>query len=119
MLFRSQTFESELSGQPTTLPDKISELEQWGLDSAVAVSLRRWVSEGHAEVQVVMAFLHALSQSAAGGGFGRAFKRVILNGWKQVAPGQALDQTMKAALKDIAADAWNWMPADHPAEVLP
>ena len=44
---------------------------------------------------------------------------MILKGWKQVAPGQALDQTMNAALKDIAADAWNWMQADHPAEVLP
>ena len=109
----------ELSGRPTTLPDKISELEQWGLDSAMAASLRQWVSEGHAEAQVVMAFLHALSQSAAGECFGRAFKRVILKGWKQVAPGQALDQTMKAALKDITTDAWNWMPADHPAEVLP
>ena len=114
-----QAMEIELSGRPTTLPDKISELEQWGLDSAMAASLRQWVSEGHAEAQVVMAFLHALSQSAAGECFGRAFKRVILKGWKQVAPGQALDQTMKAALKDITTDAWNWMPADHPAEVLP
>ena len=111
--------ENELSGRPTTLPDKISELEQWGLDSTVAASLRQWVSEGHVEVQVVMAFLHALSQSAAGECFDRAFKRVILKGWKLVAPGQALDQTMKAALKDITADAWNWLPADHPAEVLP
>ena len=114
-----QAMEIELSGRPTTLPDKISELEQWGLDSPAAASLRQWVSEGHAEAQVVMAFLHALSQSAAGECFGRAFKRVILKGWKQVAPGQALDQTMKAALKDITADAWNWMTADHPAEVLP
>jgi hypothetical protein len=114
-----QAMENELSGRPTTLPDNISELEQSGLDSAVAARLRQWVSEGHAEVQVVMAFLYALSQSAAGECFGRAFKRVILKGWKQVAPGQALDQTMKAALKDITADAWNWMPADHPAEVLP
>jgi len=114
-----QAMEIELSSRPTTLPDKISELEQWGLDSPAAASLRQWVSEGHAEAQVVMAFLHALSQSAAGECFGRAFKRVILKGWKQVAPGQALDQTMKAALKDITTDAWNWMPADHPAEVLP
>jgi Ca-activated chloride channel family protein len=114
-----QAMEIELSGRPTTLPDKISELEQWGLDSPAAASLRQWVSEGHAEAQVVMAFLHALSQSAAGECFGRTFKRVILKGWKQVAPGQALDQTMKAALKDITADAWNWMTADHPAEILP
>jgi Ca-activated chloride channel family protein len=114
-----QAMEIELAGRPTTLPDKISELEQWGLDSPAAASLRQWVSEGHAEAQVVMAFLHALSQSAAGECFGRAFKRVILKGWKQVAPGQALDQTMKAALKDVTADAWNWSPVDHPAEVLP
>lgn len=114
-----QAMEIELSGRPTTLPDKILELEQWGLDSPAAASLRQWVSEGLAEAQVVMAFLHALSQSAAGECFGRAFKRVILKGWKQVAPGQALDQAMKAALKDITTDAWNWMPADHPAEVLP
>ncbi len=114
-----QAMEIELSGRPTTLPDKISELEHWGLDSPAAASLRQWMSEGHAEAQVVMAFLHALSQSVAGECFGRAFKRVILKGWKQVAPGQALDQAMKAALKDITADAWNWMPADHLAEVLP
>jgi hypothetical protein len=114
-----QAMENELSGRPTTLPDNISELEQWGLDSPAVASLRQWVSEGHAEAQVVMAFLHALSESGAGECFGRAFKRVILKGWKQVAPGQALDQTMKAALKDITSDTWNWMPADHPAEVLP
>jgi Ca-activated chloride channel family protein len=114
-----QAMEIELSGRPTTLPDKILELEQWGLDSPAAASLRQWVSEGHAEAQVVMAFLHALSQSAAGECFGRALKRVILKGWKQVAPGQVLDQTMKAALKDITVDVWNWMPDDHPAEVLP
>ncbi len=114
-----QSMEIELSGRPTTLPDKISELEQWGLDSPATASLRQWVREGHSEVRVVMAFLHALSQSAVGECFGRAFKRVILKGWKQVAPGQVLDQTMKAALKDITADAWNWMLADQPAEVLP
>ena len=114
-----QAMENEFSGRPTTLPNKISELEQWGLDSLVAVSLGQWVIEGHAELEVVMAFLYALSQSAAGACFGRAFKRVILKGWKQVVPGQALDQAMKSALKDVTADAWNWSPVDHPAEVLP
>jgi Ca-activated chloride channel family protein len=114
-----QAMEIELAGRPTTLPDKISELEQWGLDSSVVASLGRWASEGHGEAQVVMAFLHALSQSAAGECFGRAFKRMILKGWKQVAPGQVLDQAMKTALKDVTADAWNWSPVDHPEEVLP
>lgn len=80
---------------------------------------RSMMSEGNAEVQIVMAFLHALSQSAVGECFGRAFKRVILKGWKQVVPGQVLDQVIKAALRDITAGAWNWLSADHPAEVLP
>jgi Ca-activated chloride channel family protein len=114
-----QTLENELSGRPITLPEKISELEQWGLDSSVAASLRQWVSEGHAEVRVVMAFLYALTQSAMGDCFGRAVKRVILRGWKQVAPGDVLDQDVMAALKDVTMDAWNWLPVERLAELRP
>ncbi len=40
-------------------------------------------------------------------------------GWKQVIPGQVLDQVVIAALREIAADAWDWLPADQTAEVLP
>ena len=114
-----QAMESELSARTSTLPDKISELEHWGLDSAVAARLYECVKDGHAEVQVVMAFLHALTQSATAECFGRAFKRVILKGWKQVAPGEILDRDMRAALMDISMDAWNWLSADQAVEALP
>jgi hypothetical protein len=42
-----------------------------------------------------------------------------VRGWKQVVPGQMLDQVMKAVLREIPADAWDWLPADQTAEVLP
>ncbi len=37
----------------------------------------------------------------------------------QVMPVQVLDQVMKAVLRDIPADAWDWLPAYRTAEVLP
>ncbi len=114
-----QNMENELSARTSTLPDKISELEQWGLDSAIAARLYERVKEGSAEVQVVMAFLHALTQSVTGECFGRAFKRVILKGWKQVAPGEALDRDMQAALAGVTADTWNSVSVDHDAVVTP
>jgi hypothetical protein len=114
-----QAMENELSARTSTLPDKISELAQWGLDSAIAASLIECVKEGHAEVQVVMAFLYALTQSANSELFGRAFKRVILKGWKQVVPGEALDRDMKAALVGVTSEEWNWMPINHDMAVLP
>jgi hypothetical protein len=40
-------------------------------------------------------------------------------GWKQVIPGQVLDQVVIAALREIAVDAWDWLPAEQTAEVLP
>lgn len=40
-------------------------------------------------------------------------------GLNQVMPGQVLDQVMKAVLREIPADSWDWLPADQTAEVLP
>ncbi len=115
----TQAMENELLGRPTTLPDKISELEHWGLDFSVAASLRQWVSEGHAEVEVVMAFLCALTQSEVGERFGRALKRVILKGWKHVTPDPSLDRDMKESLARVTANEWNWVSTHHEVAVLP
>ena len=111
--------ENDLSARTPTLPRTITELEYWGLDSSVADNLRQRVKDGHAESEVVAAFVYALTQSAVGDQFGRSIKRAILKGWKHVVPGQALDDDMKAALKDVTVDAWNWLPIDHNVAVLP
>lgn len=111
--------ERELSARTPTLPRTISELEYWGLDSTVADRLRQRVSAGLAEPEVVAAFIHALTESAIGDSLDRAFKRAILKGWKDVAPGQQLDREMKVALKDVTAERWNWLPTDHGITVLP
>jgi hypothetical protein len=42
-----------------------------------------------------------------------------VSAWKQAMPGQVLSQVVKAALTEIIADAWDWLPADQYAEVLP
>lgn len=90
------------------LPTSIDQLEKWKLDEAIAKSLRTLVSQGHNEVEVVAAFIFALSQSGAGPCFGRSFKRAILKAWKHVAPGREIDRMMKDALATVTADAWNW-----------
>ena len=111
--------ENDLSARTPTLPRTISELKYWGLDSSITDNLRQRVKDGHAESEVVAAFVYALTQSAIGDHFGRSIKRAILKGWKHVVPGQALDDDMKAALKDVTVDAWNWLPIDHDVAVLP
>ena len=108
-----------MSARTPTLPRTISELEHWGLDSSVADRLRQRVSAGLGEPEVVAAFIHALTESAIGDSLDRALKRAILKGWKDVAPGQQLDQEMKAALKDITAERWNWLQINHDIPVLP
>jgi Ca-activated chloride channel family protein len=114
-----QAMERDLSTRTPMLPGTITALEYWGLDSSIADSLRQRVKEGHAESEVVAAFVYALTQSAIGDQFGRSIKRAILKGWKHVVPGQALDDDMKAALKDVTVDAWNWLPINHDVAVLP
>jgi Ca-activated chloride channel family protein len=111
--------ENDLSARTPALPRTITELQYWGLDSSVADNLRQQVKEGHAESEVVAAFVYALAQSAIGDQFGRSIKRAILKGWKNVVPGQALDGDMKAALKDVTVNAWNWLSIDHDVAVLP
>ena len=108
-----------MSARTPTLPRTIAELEYWGLDSAVAESLRQRVSAGLGEPEVVAAFIHALTETGIADSLDRAFKRAILKGWKDVAPGQQLDREMKAALKDITAERWNWLPINHDIPVLP
>jgi Ca-activated chloride channel family protein len=114
-----QAMERDLSARTPMLPGTITALEYWGLDFSVVVSLRQRVKEGHAESEVVAAFIYALTQSVIGDQFGRSIKRAVLKGWKHVLPGQALDDDMKAALKDVTVDAWNWLPVDHDVAVLP
>jgi hypothetical protein len=111
--------ENDLSARTPTLPRTITELAYWGLDSSVADNLRQRVKDGHAESEMVAAFVYALTQSAIGDQFGRSIKRAILKGWKHVVPGQVLDDDMKAALKDVTVDAWNWLPINHDVAVLP
>jgi Ca-activated chloride channel family protein len=103
--------ERDLSARTPILPLAIAELEYWGLDSSIAQRLRQWVREGHAESEVVAAFVYALTQSAIGNRFDRALKRVILKGWKRVVPGQALDLEMKHFLGAVTVDNWDWMPS--------
>lgn len=111
--------EQDMTRCPSALPRTISELQGWGLDPVVAESLRRLVVDGHAEPEVVAAFIYALTQSAVSERFGRAFKRVILKGWKHVVPGQSLDRDMKESLANVTADAWNWVSIYHEVAVLP
>jgi hypothetical protein len=111
--------EADLSARTSTLPRTIAELVYWGLDSSVAENMRQLVKAGHAESEIVAAFVYALTQSAIGDRFGRAIKRAILKGWKNVVPGQALDSDMKAALKAVTPGTWNWLPIGHDLAVLP
>jgi len=90
------------------LPTSIDQLEKWNLDETIAKNLRLLVSQGHNEVEVVAAFIFALSQSGVATCFGRSFKRAILKSWKHVAPGRGIDGMMMDALAMVNAGTWNW-----------
>lgn len=91
-----------------SLPTTIEELVPWGLDDAVLCGLRSLSAKGYAEAKVVVAFIHALSESCLSSHFGRDFKRGILKSWKMMDPGSELDIVMREALKGVSTDAWNW-----------
>lgn len=90
------------------LPGTISELERVGLDRDTVHFLLGFVAQGVNEDVVVLAFVHALSQSAIGERFSRSFKRVILKQWKQVVNNADIDVEMQAALALVTEKSWNW-----------
>jgi Ca-activated chloride channel family protein len=99
-----------------SLPAKIEELVPWGLDDAVLHGLRTLTGKGYAEARVIVAFIHALSESCLSSYFGRDLKRGILRVWKQVNPRIELDSIMREALKDVSTNAWNW--PQEPADLI-
>ena len=94
------------------LPETLSALEALGLDSVIADEIRKLLSGGYLEIGVVIAFLHALADSAISDLFERNLKRVILKRWKDINPGQLFNQEMGKAVKDVTSDAWGLEFAD-------
>ena len=92
-------------GTPT-LPKTISALEAWGMPVAHATRLNELCREGHAESAVVVAYIYALSESRIGHLFGRALKRAILKGWKDVAPSAAINTFTLTLTDDIDTHSW-------------
>ncbi len=107
-----------MSGSGSGLPSSIDQIKAWGLPDEILMDLRRLVSEGHSEAEVVAAFIYALTQSAVGKVIDRGVRRIILKGWKHVVPGQALDAVMMESLAEITEEIWNWTPITLREEVL-
>lgn len=108
-----------MSSSGSGLPSLIDVIKPWRLPDEILMDLRRLVSEGHSEAEVVAAFIYALTQSAVGKTIDRAVRRIILKGWKHVVPGQALDAAMQESLVGITEEVWNWTPITLREEVLP
>jgi Ca-activated chloride channel family protein len=92
------------------LPTRIAELERYGLPAEVARALGDLVGQGLDEAEVVAGFLLALTESPAGVGIGRSFRRAILKAWKTLASGRDIDSALLAALARTTAEQWNWTP---------
>ncbi len=90
------------------LPETIDDLVRLGLENDLAEMLRKLVREGHNELQLVAAFIYALSESPVGHLFGRSEKRAILKGWKDTAPEPLLNQLMQRELKELECDCWGY-----------
>jgi len=89
------------------LPKTIKEIEHLGMPSEVAACLREELAKGGQEDAVVMAYLHALSESNIGHLFGRALKRAILKAWKDSGPDIDLDASMGVLTMEVSARAWS------------
>ena len=89
------------------LPKTIEALEYLGMPSEDAACLREELAKGGREDAVVMAYLHALSESNIGHLFGRALKRAILKAWKDAGPDIDLDTTMRTLTLEVSATAWS------------
>jgi Ca-activated chloride channel family protein len=107
------------SGNNSDLPSLIDDIKPWGLPQNVIDDLRKLVSQGHSEPEVVAAFIYALTMSSIGKMIDRAVRRRILKGWKHVIPGQALDAAMLQSLALISGEEWNWTVIAIREEVLP
>ncbi len=88
------------------LPGTVAELDALGLDNVLSDESRRLVACGCRESDVVIALLYALSESAISELFERNLKRLILKRWKDIEPGELLNEEMAKGVKDITADAW-------------
>lgn len=90
------------------LPKSVGELERCGLDGVIADYLGGSMSDGHDEETMIVAFIYALTQSAVGEFFSRAFRRAILKAWKKAGPGPELDRLMSDSLASVTPESWNW-----------
>ena len=76
------------------LPISIVELVDLGLDSESASELRRFITSGGNEIEVVATFIYALSESCLGDIFGHSFKRVVFKYWKDCSNNAPLFEQM-------------------------
>lgn len=76
-------------------PETIDELVRNGLDEDVELKLRELVGRGFDEVEVVVSFLYALTQSEMGEMFSRSYSRIILKLWKQTIKNRAVDAEVR------------------------
>jgi len=99
------------------LPKSIAELVAIAIDEEVSCGLMEIVSAGHDEVEVVAAFMYALSESVIGDGLGRSLKRVIFKHWKQVVTNHEIDVEIQKRLSLLTAESWNWLVTLQAVEV--
>jgi hypothetical protein len=95
--------------QVQELPCSIEEIESYGLPGDIASALRLRSDLIGDEALVVIAFLHALSDSALSGDFARGLRRLVLTAWKRICADTALDQWLAASLAASDGRAWNWI----------
>ncbi|MBK7051546.1 MAG: hypothetical protein IPH54_12750 [Rhodoferax sp.] len=95
--------------QVAALPATINELEHFGLRAGIAGALRGWVGPSVAEADIVLTFLHALTGSPVGAGFGRGLLRLIMSARKRASGTPALDAWLAASLAGMDAGDWHWL----------
>jgi Ca-activated chloride channel family protein len=98
---------SQLPREPR-LPETIDDLVSMGLENDLTEVLRKMVKDGYDEMEIIAAFIYALSESPIGHLFGRIGKRAILKGWKNAAPDALLNQLMRHELKELECDCWGY-----------
>jgi hypothetical protein len=99
--------------QVAELPGSLDELESYGLPADLAAALRDRAEAGGNEATVVIAFLHALCESALAGHFERGLRRLIRTAWKRHCADSGLDAWLTAGLTGTRESAWNWNGALH------
>lgn len=94
--------------QGPRLPETIDDLVGLGLENDLTEMLRKLVRDGYDEMQIIAAFIYALSESPIGHLFGRNAKLAIFKGWKDTARDTHLGQLMWRELTELECDCWGY-----------